>query len=57
MNQSYGPYELKLLRLISQPGLFKKAILILILFIVAMTLFGIVAGSIITTKIFPHSHF
>jgi hypothetical protein len=56
MNESYGPHEQRLLRLISQPGLFKKAILIYVLLIVAMTIFGIVAGSIITTVFFPNSH-
>ncbi len=57
MNESYDPYEQRLLRLISQNGLFKKAILIFVLLIIAMTIFGMVAGSIITTKFFPNSHF
>jgi hypothetical protein len=56
MKQSYGQHEERLLGLITQPGLFKSVILIFVLLLVAMTLFGMVAGAIITTTFFPNSH-
>jgi len=57
MKESNEIYSQRLLKLISQPGLIKKMIWIFILFIATITLFGIVAGSIITTSFFPNSHF
>jgi hypothetical protein len=42
--------------LLSDPTLFKKVALIFLLFIMAMTLFGIIVGSLLTVKIFPNAN-
>lgn len=43
-------------KLLSDPGLLKKVVAILSLFILAMMLFGVILGSLITVKFFPGAH-
>lgn len=39
--------------ILSQPGLFKIIVIVLSLFLLAIVLYGIIVGSLITVKLFP----
>jgi len=41
-------------KLLNDPGLFKRIALIFILFVLAVSLFGIIIGSVVTAKFFPN---
>ncbi len=56
MKQSLDLGRKRFEKLLSDPGLLKKVVAILSLFILAMMLFGVILGSLITVKFFPGAH-
>jgi hypothetical protein len=57
MKESLDVRRQRLEKLLADPALFKRAMWILALFILAVTLFGILTGSIVTAKFFPNANF
>ncbi|MFM8832191.1 MAG: hypothetical protein ACKOEV_00880 [Cytophagales bacterium] len=57
MKESLDVRRQRLEKLLADPALFKRAMWILALFILAVTLFGILTSSIVTAKFFPNANF
>ena len=55
MKASHELDKQRLGKLLGSPGLFRAGILILVLLLLAMILFGLLAGSLITAKFFPNA--
>lgn len=57
MKQSLDLGRQRFERLLNDPGLLKKVVMIFSLFVFAMTLFGVIVGSLLTAKFFSGAHF
>lgn len=57
MKQSLNLGRQRFERLLNDPGLLKKVVMIFLLFLLAMTLFRIIVGSLLTVKFFSGARF
>lgn len=55
MKQSLDLGRERLETLLNDPALLKKIVVIFSLFLLAMTLFGVIVGSLLTARFFPNT--
>ncbi|MFM7428903.1 MAG: hypothetical protein ACKO1F_03285 [Flammeovirgaceae bacterium] len=57
MKESLDVRRQRLEKLLADPALLKRAMWVFVLFILTVTLFGILTGSIVTATFFPNANF
>ncbi|MFM7859352.1 MAG: hypothetical protein ACKO96_47370 [Flammeovirgaceae bacterium] len=57
MKESLDVRRQRLEKLLADPALLKRAMWVFVLFILTVTLFGILTGSIVTAIFFPNANF